>query len=133
MAPTLSAPSPSGRKKGYWSNSRLDLLVLISYELCVAVTIVAVVHRRENMAAKKATKAKSKPAPQATVEPGYRGHIEGSRKGKVHELFDKQGPEAAWTLGLKLKLKEGTPRSWFGAWRATKPKVAKPTAKVSRK
>jgi hypothetical protein len=30
---------------------------------------------------------------------GYKGlHVEGSRKGKVHQLFDKQGPEAAWTL-----------------------------------
>ena len=25
--------------------------------------------------------------------------------------------EAAWVLGLKLKLKEGTLRSWFAAWK----------------
>jgi hypothetical protein len=49
--------------------------------------------------------------------PGYKGeHVRASRKGKVHELFDTQGPEAAWTLGLKLRLKQGTLRSWFGAW-----------------
>ena len=47
----------------------------------------------------------------------YKGQQEGSRKAKVHELFDKQGDTAAWTLGLKLKLKENTLRSWFGEWR----------------
>ena len=61
------------------------------------------------------------------------GHKEGSRKGKVHALYDKQGPEAAWVLGKKLKLAEGTLRSWFGAWGGMKPKpkakaVAKPKA-----
>jgi hypothetical protein len=35
----------------------------------------------------------------------YGVHKEGSRKGKVHELFNKEGPEAAWVLGLKLKLR----------------------------
>jgi hypothetical protein len=38
----------------------------------------------------------------------------------VHELFDKEGSEAAWVLGLKLKLKEGTLRSWFAAWKRLK-------------
>jgi hypothetical protein len=51
---------------------------------------------------------------------GYKGHVEGSRKAKVHELYDKQGAEAAWTLGLKLKLKQGTLRSWFSAWHQKK-------------
>jgi hypothetical protein len=31
--------------------------------------------------------------------------VAGPRKRKVRELFDRQGPEAAWTLSLKLKLK----------------------------
>jgi hypothetical protein len=44
-------------------------------------------------------------------------HKEGSRKGKVHQLFDEQGAESAWVLGLKLKFKEGTLRSWFAAWK----------------
>ena len=59
-------------------------------------------------------------------------HREGSRKGKVHELYDKQGPEAAWTLGLKLKLQPATLRSWFGQFKRDEPKTkvkAKPKAK----
>jgi hypothetical protein len=77
--------------------------------------------------AKKTAKGKSKPkstkpatklSKAATAsEQTYGTHKEGSRKGKVHELFDKEGPEAAWVLGLKLKLKEGTLRSWFAAWK----------------
>jgi hypothetical protein len=39
------------------------------------------------------------------------------RKRKVHELFERQGPEAAWMLGLKLRLKQGTLRTWFGQWK----------------
>jgi hypothetical protein len=59
---------------------------------------------------------------------GYKQHVEGSRKSKVHQLYDKEGPEAAWTLGLKLKLKEGSLRNWFGVWRrdGKKGKTAKP-------
>jgi hypothetical protein len=41
----------------------------------------------------------------------------GRRKGKVQELFKSQGPSAAWTLGLKLGLKETTLRRWFAGWR----------------
>ena len=66
----------------------------------------------------KSTKPATKPSKAATAsEQTYGTHNEGSRKGKVHELFDKEGPEAAWVLGLKLKLKEGTLRSWFAAWK----------------
>jgi hypothetical protein len=58
-------------------------------------------------------------ASTAAISPelGYGVHKERSRKSKVHQLFDTQGPEAAWVLGLKLKLKEGTLRSWFAAWK----------------
>jgi len=78
------------------------------------------------------TKTKTK------AKTGYRNHEAGSRKGRVHELFDKSGPDAAWTLGKKLKLKEGTLRSWFGAWRredsSAKAKKAKPAkAKEAKK
>lgn len=45
------------------------------------------------------------------------GHKEGSRKGRVHALFDKEGQDVAWTLGLKLKLSPNTLRAWFGTWR----------------
>jgi hypothetical protein len=70
--------------------------------------------------AKKTAKGKSKPkSTKPATKPlnAAGGHKEGSRKGKVHQLFDKEGPEAAWVLGLKLKLKEGTLRSWFAAWK----------------
>ena len=86
-------------------------------------------------------KPKSKPKTPAKV-PGKertmdaRGHIEGSRKGKVHALYDKEGPEAAFTLAQRLGLKPGTARSWLMVWKRTsKPakatKVAKP--KVTEK
>jgi len=47
----------------------------------------------------------------------YRGVVAGRRKRKVLELFKTQGPEAAWTLGLRLRLKEGTLRTWFEQWK----------------
>ncbi len=73
----------------------------------------------KTMSSKQPTAKAAKSAPKpGDSNLGYKAqHLEGSRKGKVHELFDKQGPEAAWTLGLKLGLKEGTLRSWFGTWR----------------
>ena len=49
-------------------------------------------------------KVEHKAAPHKSSATGYRDHIEGSRKGKVHELYDKQGAEAAWTLALQLRL-----------------------------
>ena len=33
----------------------------------------------------------------------------GSRKGTIHELFDQQGEEVAWTRGIKIGLKGGHP------------------------
>ena len=39
-----------------------------------------------------------------------------SRKQRVHGLHDKEGPASAWTLGRRLKLKEGTLRTWFRSW-----------------
>ena len=47
----------------------------------------------------------------------YRDVVAGRRKRKVLELFKTQGPEAAWTLGLRLRLKEGTLRTWFEQWK----------------
>src|SRR5262245_53852801 len=73
----------------------------------------------------------TKPASPKRSTDGYKGHSAGSRKGKVHELFDRQGPEHAWTLGLKLGLKQGTLRSWFGLWRRS-DKGAKPTKPRSK-
>lgn len=65
------------------------------------------------MKTKTATSAQKMTAKEAT----YKQHTPGRRQGKVYELFDKEGAEAAWTLGRKLKLKENTLRSWFARWK----------------
>jgi hypothetical protein len=71
----------------------------------------------------KTTKPATKPSTAAiSLERSHGGHKEGSRKGKVHELFDKDGAEAAWVLGLKLQLKQTTLRSWFAAWKRLQSK-----------
>lgn len=44
-------------------------------------------------------------------------HREGSRRQKVHALFDKD-EAAAFTLGAKLKLKPSTLHTWASKWRA---------------
>jgi hypothetical protein len=73
---------------------------------------------KKTATSKSKPKIKSKPKSAATTaEPGYAGHTMGSRKGTVHELFDKEGEEVAWTRGLKIGLKQGTLRSWFAAWK----------------
>lgn len=84
------------------------------------------------MTAKK-SKSKAPAKLPASKEPTVldaRGHKPESRKGKTHALYDKEGPEAAFVLGQKLKLKDNTLRSWFMVWRR-KDKTAKP-AKVSK-
>jgi hypothetical protein len=71
----------------------------------------------------KTTKPVTKPSTEAMApEQGYGSHKQGSRKGKVHQLFNEQGAEAAWVLGLKLQLKAGTLRSWFAAWKRVQSK-----------
>ena len=71
------------------------------------------------MTAKK-SKPKTKPAPAKLPEKestlDARGHKIGSRKAKVHELYDKDGLEAAFTLAQRLGLKPGTARSWIMVW-----------------
>jgi hypothetical protein len=72
--------------------------------------------RTAKKTAKGTSKSKAtKPANTTKARVGHGVHVEGSRKGKVHELFNKEGPEAAWVLGLKLQLKQTTLRSWFSA------------------
>jgi hypothetical protein len=44
-----------------------------------------------------------------------------SRKARVKDLFEKQGIQAAWTLGLKLGLKQSSLRVWFSRWHHAKP------------
>jgi hypothetical protein len=75
------------------------------------------------MTAKSKSKPKAKtPAPKLSVNKeatvlDARGHKPESRKAKVHALYDKDGPESAFVLGQKLKLKDNTLRSWFMVWR----------------
>jgi hypothetical protein len=51
-------------------------------------------------------------------------HIEGSRKQKVHALFDKEGAAPAFTLGTKLGLQASSLHTWFSKWRAEDVKAA---------
>jgi hypothetical protein len=51
-------------------------------------------------------------------------HREGSRKSKVHALFDVEGETAAYVLGTKLKLQPSSLRTWFSRWRADKVAAA---------
>jgi hypothetical protein len=65
------------------------------------------------------------------VAAGYKGHRPGSRKGTIHQLFEEQGVETAWTRGIKLRLKESTLRTWFHRWGA--PAKAKGPSKPAAK
>lgn len=57
----------------------------------------------------------------ATETEGYTGkdgseHRAGSRKSKIHQIFDKQGREAAVAAGKKMKLKDATLSVWTSTW-----------------
>ena len=58
-----------------------------------------------------------------------------SRKARVKELFSEQGPEEAFVLGKRLKLKASTLHSWLGSWRreAAKAKATKARARTEKK
>jgi len=45
------------------------------------------------------------------------GHVEGSRKQKVHQAWDDHGQDTAWGLGRKLGLQPSSLHTWFSAWR----------------
>ena len=69
----------------------------------------------------------------ATPEQGYKDHKPGSRKGVIHQLFDEEGDDTAWTRGKREGLKESTLRGWFAAWRSEKPKLKRATPKANAK
>jgi hypothetical protein len=78
----------------------------------------------------KAAPAKSVRTAKPVMEGYRRQHKAGSRKSTIHELFDREGDETAWTRGLKIGLKEATLRTWFAHWRRqAKPAKGKKTAK----
>lgn len=58
----------------------------------------------------------------------YGDHRAGSNKGKVHEVFDKTGKDAAVKKALALDIKESTARTWCSQWGTAKPKKAKKAA-----
>jgi len=68
----------------------------------------------------------------------YKNHRDGSRKAKVHQVFDSKGRDAALKLAKSLKLKDSTARTWTASWgrkpSAVKAKAAKAKAgkKVTR-
>jgi hypothetical protein len=74
----------------------------------------------------KATRAASR------RKAGYKDHIVGSRKGKVHELYDADGADAAFTLGRKLGLRESTLRTWMATWRRADAKSKARTKKTAK-
>jgi hypothetical protein len=97
-------------------------------------------------AAKSATKAASKPAKPngkasaMTEGAAYKHHKVGSRKATIHQLWDEEGREVAWTRGIKMGLAENSLRSWFGTWareastgriKGKVTKVAKVTTKTN--
>jgi hypothetical protein len=74
------------------------------------------------------TKVKARAESVPTEPQAYLNHRPGRRKGRIHALFDEHGSETAWTAGLKAKLKPGTLRAWFSAWKRLQSK-SKTTAK----
>lgn len=68
---------------------------------------------------------------------GYKGHLAGSRKARVHECYDAKGVEAAIQLAADLGLKSGTAWAWAKAWAkadgGVPPSPATPGASVGKK
>ena len=71
----------------------------------------AVIQRGEHVIAQKRDRT-----PETHFVANTAGRSSGRRKTKVHDLFENEGPEAAWVLGMRLRLKESTLRSWFAQW-----------------
>jgi hypothetical protein len=67
------------------------------------------------MTTKKKT-AKPATKPEAKSE-GYKGHKIGSRKGQIHEIWDRDGDAAAMTKAKQLGLSPNTIKTWASAWR----------------
>lgn len=66
------------------------------------------------------------------TEHQYKDHRAGSSKGKVHEVFDKKGKDAAIARAKQLKIQESTARTWCSSWANAKPaKKAKKAAKAA--
>jgi hypothetical protein len=67
-------------------------------------------------ATKKKTVAKKTVKTKTANGDGYKGHREGSTKGKVHQMFDKMGDEKARVAVTAKKMcAPSTLNSWFTA------------------
>jgi hypothetical protein len=53
-------------------------------------------------------------------EEGYKGHRSGSRKEKIHRIYDDKGADAAFKAGEKEELSPATVRTWIGSWGGVK-------------
>jgi hypothetical protein len=74
----------------------------------------AVIQRREQVVAQKRDQKRDSVPETRFV--ANTGQSSGRRKSKVNDLFEDEGPEATWVLGLRLGLKESTLRAWFAQW-----------------
>lgn len=54
--------------------------------------------------------------PKVPRLPGYKGHLSSSRKARVHECHDTEGPDKALKLADSLGLKDGTALAWIKMW-----------------
>lgn len=55
----------------------------------------------------------------------YLDHRADSAKGKVHEIFDTKGKDAAMKKATALDIAESTARTWCSSWKNASPKKAK--------
>jgi hypothetical protein len=114
--------------------------VSIDTPMCRSLGEKIMVAKVTNM--KPSAKARSKPATKGKVKTmtegaPYKHHKVGSRKATIHQLFDEEGREVAWTRGIKMGLAENSLRSWFGTWAREAgtgrvKKNARVTAKVKK-
>lgn len=64
---------------------------------------------------------------------GYRGlHRAGSRKGEVHAIFDRDGPDAARRLAAEAGLQPSTYQTWAVAFRRQSLRSSLPADSVAR-
>lgn len=55
----------------------------------------------------------------------YKDHRPDSAKGKVHEVFDTKGKDAAIKKAAALDIAETTARTWCSSWKNASPKKSK--------
>lgn len=61
----------------------------------------------------------------------YLDHRVDSPKGKVHEVFDTKGKEAAIKKALSLDIQKSTAMTWCSSWKNASPKKKKKAAKAA--